>query len=46
MKQITRLTNVLLWSLLLTGCSFFGGDDDDAAIEPAAHKGCERNEGY
>ena len=35
MKQITRLTNVLLWSLLLTGCSFFGGDDDDAAIEPA-----------
>ena len=35
MKQITRLTNVLLWSLLLTGCSLFGGDDDDAAIEPA-----------
>jgi outer membrane protein assembly factor BamB len=35
MKQITRLTQALLWSLLLTGCSFFGGDDDDAAIEPA-----------
>ena len=35
MKQITRLTHALLWSLLLTGCSFFGGDEDDAAIEPA-----------
>jgi outer membrane protein assembly factor BamB len=35
MKQITRLTNALLCSVLLTGCSYFGGDEDDAAIEPA-----------
>ena len=35
MKPITRLTQALLWSLLLTGCSMFGGDEDDAAIEPA-----------
>jgi outer membrane protein assembly factor BamB len=35
MKPIIRLTQALLWTLLLTGCSMFGGDEDDAAIEPA-----------
>ncbi|CAI8375878.1 MAG: Outer membrane protein assembly factor BamB [SAR92 bacterium MED-G29] len=35
MKHLIRLTNALLCTLLLTGCSYFGGDEDDAAITPA-----------
>lgn len=35
MKHLMRLTHALLCTLLLTGCSYFGGDEDDAAITPA-----------
>lgn len=33
--KYSSLVTALLSSLLVTGCSWFGGDDDDAAITPA-----------
>ena len=35
MRSLRLLITLVLSSLLLAGCSWFGGDDDDAAIEPA-----------
>ena len=35
MKQFKTLTTVLLCASLVSGCSWFGGDEDDAAIQPA-----------
>ena len=35
MRNTRLLLPLILCSQLLVGCSWFGGDDDDAAIEPA-----------
>ncbi|MBT4832815.1 MAG: outer membrane protein assembly factor BamB [Porticoccaceae bacterium] len=35
MSQFRLITTAALCSVLLSGCSWFGGDDDDAAIQPA-----------
>lgn len=35
MRQLTLLGNALLCSVLLSGCSLFEGNDEDAAITPA-----------
>ena len=35
MRNTSLLVPLILCSQLLVGCSWFGGDDDDAAIEPA-----------
>ena len=35
MKKLNLLLSAVFCSLLVSGCSWFGGDDEDAEIKPA-----------